>query len=282
MVILDSGTHLTKLISEKKQSGNSIGFVPTMGALHDGHMSLVTEAVNNNDICIVSIFVNPIQFNNPEDLKKYPRTIKNDLLLLGNHLREKDIIFTPSEKEMYPEKIDAKYNFGNLDTVMEGKYREGHFNGVAIVVKRLFDITLPDKAYFGLKDFQQYLIIKAMALKTRLSVEIIPCPIIREIDGLAMSSRNVRLDKNRRKSAPKIYKSLKKAKSLINIKSVGEIKSYVSEIINSDPFLELEYFEIVEMDNLLGFSDINLVSEAIGCIAVQAGQVRLIDNIIIK
>ncbi|MFC2121391.1 pantoate--beta-alanine ligase [Bacteroidota bacterium] len=282
MIVIDSGIQLTKLIREKKDGGANIGFVPTMGALHDGHISLVVEAINNNEIAIVSIFVNPIQFNNPDDLKKYPRTIENDLLLLGNHLREKDIVFTPSEKEIYPEKVNTKYNFGHLEQVMEGKFRKGHFNGVAIVVKKLFDITLPDKAYFGLKDFQQYIIIKNLVLISRLSVEIVACPINREADGLAMSSRNRRLDNNHRKSASKIYKALKIAKSLVNSKSIEEIRSEVAEIINSDPFLKLEYFEIVNMENLLSISNIDSVSGVIACIAVQAGQVRLIDNIIIK
>ncbi|MFH2141646.1 MAG: pantoate--beta-alanine ligase, partial [Bacteroidota bacterium] len=194
------------LLKDYRTKNIKTGMVPTMGALHAGHISLVEKSVSENDITIVSIFVNPIQFNNPKDLKNYPRTLEKDLEMLDK--TKCDIIFSPNAKEMYPEKDNIQFNFGDLGSVMEGKFRPGHFNGVAIIVKKLFDIVKPDSAYFGKKDFQQLAIIKALVKEIKSPVRIVSCKTIREDDGLAMSSRNTLLSQEQRKKAPMIYKIL--------------------------------------------------------------------------
>ena len=264
--------------SFRRQGRKRLGFVPTMGALHRGHLELVKQAVRENDVVISSIFVNPIQFNNPDDLKRYPRTFESDSAMLeeeGCHA-----VFYPSVDEMYPGPVTKVYDFGNLDKVMEGRYRQGHFNGVAVVVKKLFDIVRPHRAYFGEKDFQQLAIIKALVKMENLDVEIIPCPIVREDDGLAMSSRNVRLSPDHRKHAPRIYETLLKAQSMYPNSSIAEVKEEVIRSIDEDPYMKLEYFEISDTRTLEPLTEKPRGKSAIGCIAVHLGDVRLIDNMI--
>ncbi len=268
-------THL--YIDKAKELSQTIGFVPTMGALHQGHLELVKQARKENDIVAVSIFVNPIQFNNKEDLEKYPRTYDTDIAMLESV--GCDILFYPSVEEMYPEPDNTKYNFGSLEMVMEGKHRPGHFNGVAVVVKRLFDIINPDKSYFGEKDYQQLAIIKAMVAQLNINIEIIPCPIVREKDGLAMSSRNKRLTEQERNIAPFIYKTLLKAKKIAKDTGVKELEKWVKYEFDQHQEFKLEYFEIVDSVSLQAICDWGEAKSAIGCIALFLGDVRLIDNI---
>lgn len=259
-------------------NGKTVGFVPTMGALHAGHISLVKQAVLENPVVVVSIFVNPTQFNDPADLERYPRTLENDMKLL--ELTGCSIVFAPNAKEVYPEPDKRKFNFGKLEEVMEGKHRPGHFNGVAQVVSRLFDMVKPTKAYFGLKDFQQLAIVKNMVKQLQLPVEIVPCAIIREKSGLAMSSRNELLTEEQRKNATVISETLFKAKELKGQKSVQEITDWVTETINKNPFLDVEYFEIVDDEQLQPLKSWDEKSTKVGCVAVFCGKIRLIDNIV--
>jgi len=268
---------IQQFISEEKNKGKAIGFVPTMGALHDGHLQLMRRAKNENGLLVVSIFVNPIQFNNPEDLKKYPRGLEKDKALLETV--GCDALFAPTVEEMYPEPVTKKYDFGKLETVMEGAFRKGHFNGVAVVVKKLFEIVSPDKAYFGEKDFQQLAIIQELVRMENLPVQIVPCPIVREKDGLAMSSRNERLTENERKAAPFIYKTLKEAVQLSKRMSPLEVKNWVTAQFAANNVFHLEYFEIANGLNLQPVSAWDKNLGTLGFIAVQLGQVRLIDNI---
>jgi pantoate--beta-alanine ligase len=260
------------IINEEKK----IGFVPTMGALHKGHISLIKRALKENDITVCSIFVNPNQFNNKNDLLKYPRTLEKDLNLLDK--AGCNIVFTPSVEEIYPEPDTRVFDFGILDKVMEGKFRAGHFNGVAQVVSRLFDIVKPHKSYFGEKDFQQLAVIKSLTKQLNLPVEIVACPIVRENDGLAMSSRNKLLSGAHRKSSTLISETLFRAVEKRNL-PLEELKKWVIQTINSDINLKVEYFEIVDFDSLHSLSNWDDSIKPIGCIAVFAGEVRLIDNI---
>lgn len=259
-------------------NGKTVGFVPTMGALHQGHISLVKQAVSENPVVVVSIFVNPTQFNDPNDLERYPRTLENDLKLLEP--TGCSIVFAPNAKEVYPEPDKRKFNFGKLEEVMEGKHRPGHFNGVAQVVSRLFDMVKPTKSYFGLKDFQQLAIVKNMVKQLQLPVEIVPCAIIREESGLAMSSRNELLTEEQRKNAAVISETLFKAKELKEQRSVQEITDWVTETINKNPFLDVEYFEIVDDEQLQPVKNWDEDSTKVGCVAVFCGKIRLIDNIV--
>lgn len=262
-----------------KQGGSAgVGFVPTMGALHEGHLSLVRKAVAENQVVVVSIFVNPTQFNDPKDLERYPRTLEADMKLLettGCHL-----VFAPSVSEVYPEPDSRKFNFGTLETVMEGRFRPGHFNGVAQVVSKLFDMVQPGKAYFGLKDFQQLAIIKNMVKQLNLPVKIVPCEIVREKSGLAMSSRNELLTSEQRSNAAVISKTLNAAKELCNKKNVHELTDWVVETINKNPFLDVEYFEIVDDEQLQPVKSWDEKNTKVGCVAVFCGKIRLIDNIV--
>ncbi len=277
MFLAETITELQNKLTDLKKSG-TIGFVPTMGALHAGHISLVNQAVSENQIVVVSIFVNPTQFNDKNDLERYPRTLESDLKLLektGCH-----IVFAPSAQEVYPEPDTRKFIFGQLETVMEGKHRPGHFNGVAQVVSKLFDFVKPDKAYFGLKDFQQLAIINEMVKQLKLDIEIIACPIIREESGLAMSSRNELLTEDERKNAATISATLFKAKELRKQKSVNELENWVIETINKNPFLTVEYFEIVDSRQLQPVKNWDENCTKVGCVAVFCGKVRLIDNVV--
>ncbi len=261
-----------------------VGFVPTMGALHEGHISLVDVARQQCPVVVVSIFVNPTQFNDKNDLKNYPRTLDNDLFLLEKNLRENDIVFTPAVKEIYPQKDLREFHFGNLDNVMEALQRPGHFNGVAQVVSRLFEIVKPDIAVFGLKDFQQLAVIKDLVRQTDSKVKIVASPIVREKDGLAMSSRNRLLDPEIRKHAAIIYRTLISASAMIPMSDIPEIKLYVKRRIGNTPGFKVEYFEIVDDLELIPVSRTKEMMPGkcyYGCIAVKAGMIRLIDNIAI-
>jgi pantoate--beta-alanine ligase len=267
---------LQELVLQKKK----IGFVPTMGALHAGHISLVENSKHENDFTVVSIFVNPIQFNNPEDLQKYPRNPEKDFNMLQN--AGVDFVFYPEVSEMYPEEVKEKYNFGLLETVMEGAFRPGHFNGVAVVVRKLFDIVKPTRAYFGEKDFQQLAIIKKMVADYSIPVTIVPCHIVREPDGLAMSSRNARLTPEERNSAKEIFRILKESKEKINFLPLREIEKWAAEQVNKIPFLKTEYFQIVDSHSLQQVDSLDNSRSVTACIAVFAGQIRLIDNLKFK
>jgi pantoate--beta-alanine ligase len=259
-----------------------IGFVPTMGALHEGHLSLVESAVTQCPVVVVSIYVNPTQFNDKNDLKNYPRTLDYDLALLEKVLRETDIVFTPDNKEIYPEEDKRVFHFGNLDNVMEALHRPGHFNGVAQVVSRLFEIVRPDIAIFGMKDFQQLAVIKELVRQTGNKVKIIGNPIIRENDGLAMSSRNRLLEPIIRKHAAIIYKTISSASSMTKEYDIPEIRSFIENSINNAPGFKVEYFDIVDDTELIPVSKRDEMKKGkryYGCIAVKAGKIRLIDNI---
>ncbi len=278
MKLYNTISSLQEALNIERARGLKIGFVPTMGALHEGHLSLVDQARGRCDIVIVSIFVNPTQFNDKNDLANYPRTFESDRQLLSTH--RCDYLFSPSVEEIYPEPDTRKFDFGLLERVMEGAFRPGHFNGVAQVVSKLFGIVLPDYAFFGRKDFQQLAIIKEMVHQLNLPVEIVPCEIVREDDGLAMSSRNKLLLPEHRLCAPLIYQTLAEAKELSKKQSVAELKEFVIQKINSIPLLKVEYFEIVDDKTLQPIDNWSDSGIKIGCIAVVAGKIRLIDNII--
>lgn len=278
MQVLNTKNELINLLDNYKKEGKKIGFVPTMGALHNGHLSLVKTSKTHSDITVVSIFVNPTQFNDPEDLKRYPRTLEQDVKLLETV--GCDFVFAPSVEEIYPEPDTRKFDFGYIETVMEGAKRPGHFNGVGQVVSRLFDIVRPDKAFFGMKDFQQVAVIKNMVGQLKYNIEIVPCPIIREESGLALSSRNTLLDEDHKKNAPHIYATLKKARSLASQLSVDELKQWIKDEINKNPLLETEYVEIVDDTSLKVIHDWSEKGTKVACVAVYAGKIRLIDNIV--
>lgn len=268
---------IQRFVEEKHNLGLKIGFVPTMGALHDGHLSLINRAKKENDIVVCSVFVNPIQFNNPADLEKYPRTPDRDIEKLQN--AGCDAVLMPSVDEMYPEKIEEHYDFGDLERVMEGACRPGHFNGVAIVVRRLFEIVNPDKAYFGEKDFQQLAIIKKMVSDLNMGLEIVPCSIIREDDGLAMSSRNVRLNTEERAIAPHIFATLKDAISKKDSMTPAEMKEYAIAKYSEIKEFDVEYVQITDEINLKSIDNWNECEHARIFVALQLGPVRLIDNV---
>ncbi|TVZ52441.1 pantoate--beta-alanine ligase [Dokdonia sp. Hel_I_53] len=266
-------------IQEAKTSGKTIGFVPTMGALHEGHASLVNYASKDCALVVVSIFVNPTQFNNASDLETYPRTLDADVAFL-NALSKDIIIYAPSAKEVYGDNISSdEYNFGELENVMEGAHRPGHFDGVGTVLNKLFRQINPDRAYFGEKDFQQLAIVKRLVKKERLSVEIIGCPIYRENNGLAMSSRNARLTPKQLTVAPFIYKTLKEVKKRFHKDSASVLKDFVQRKFSEIESLELEYFEIANAQNLQPLSRKRSETKYRAFLAVYAGEVRLIDNI---
>ena len=280
MRVVKTVGELQAIVNEQKQAGNRIGFVPTMGALHKGHLSLVEQASRQSSFVVVSIFVNPTQFNNATDLEKYPRTLDQDVALLETtpcHL-----VFAPSVDEIYPEPDTRVFDFGVIDKVMEGLHRPGHFNGVAQVVSRLFDIVKPQVAFFGQKDFQQLAIIAAMVKQLNLQVEIFPCPIVREADGLAMSSRNMLLDEIQRKNVPVIAQSLLESCNFVHSQTVNEVIEYVTNRVNKMPGLQVEYFDIVDGVTLQAIDKWDESDYIVGCIAVFAGKIRLIDNIIYK
>jgi len=277
MEIFNNAKDLAEKLDNLRALGKTIGFVPTMGALHQGHLSLLKYADQDNDIVVISIFVNPTQFNDKNDYARYPRVLKDDIEKLKNI--KCDFIFAPGEEEMYPEVDTREFDFGNLEKVMEGQHRPGHFRGVALIVSKLFEIIKPHKAYFGEKDFQQVAIIRHITKQLDFNIEIISCPIIREEDGLAMSSRNMLLSEEQRKNVHLISKTLFGAKEKSKIKSVSETKDWVIRTIHANPFLDVEYFEIVDGNSLEEIKDWGQKKNIVGCIAVHVGNIRLIDNV---
>ncbi len=277
MEVFDTLTKFQKFLN-KNHTNRTIGCVPTMGALHDGHLSLIKQAKNENDIVVVSVFVNPTQFNNNSDLLNYPKTLEADLALLEQI--GCDIVFTPSVLEMYPHgEVSESFNFGGLELEMEGKFRPGHFDGVGTIVKRLLEIVKPTNAYFGEKDYQQLLIIKKMVSELKMPINIVPCPIFREANGLAMSSRNERLTAEHRDEANLIYKCLLNVKSDFKKKTIKELNSEVKAIFKNHSFFDLEYFVIADTQSLKPAKSINPNLEYRAFIATYAGEIRLIDNI---
>lgn len=270
---------MERFITPLTEKGTSIGFVPTMGALHEGHLSLIRRAKAENQLTLCSVFVNPIQFNNPEDLDKYPRTLSTDVKML-----EKagcDVLFSPLAEEMYPQGTteSLELDWGMLDKVMEGKFRPGHFKGVAIVVKKLFSLTHPTRAYFGKKDYQQLAVIRSMVEQLRLPVAIIPCNTVREPDGLAMSSRNMRLSIAERQVAPVIYEVLCRVREKAGKMPVKELREWAIRKIQEHPSIRVEYFEIGDKETLMPLENWSLKSRAVAFTAVFLGDVRLIDNL---
>ncbi len=283
---------LTAAIEKAKAQGLEIGLVPTMGALHEGHLSLIERATRENDLVVVSLFVNPIQFNNKEDLAKYPRTIEADLALIGTlpQARATEVLaFTPTVEEMYPDGEPTEvYHFGPVEEVMEGPRRPGHFSGVAVVVRRLFDLAQPRRAYFGEKDYQQIAVIRALLEQIKYPIELVACPIVRADDGLALSSRNMRLSPAARAMAPAINATLEQAAEMAEYEDVDDVKEWVLDTlasfheVNPQPDglrFEPEYFEVVDADTLQPIDDWDDAGEhgAVGCIAVWLDGVRLID-----
>ena len=279
MIVLTKRKQIQDLISSLKAQGKRIGFVPTMGALHEGHMSLVKEGLENNDILIVSVFVNPTQFDNAEDLEKYPRTLERDTALLSTVSKD-IVIYAPSVDDIYQGKTEAEhFSFDGLEFEMEGQFRQGHFDGVGTIVKRLFEIVTPDNAYFGEKDFQQLAIIKKLVQKHNLPVAIVGCKIHRETNGLAMSSRNERLKPAYKKAAPFIYKTLKEAKEKFGTKSANKVVEWVENQFKENGLLQLEYFVIADSETLKPIKRKSNKKAYRAFIAVYADDIRLIDNI---
>jgi pantoate--beta-alanine ligase len=267
-------------IENARKQGKSIGFVPTMGALHQGHISLLEASRKQCDVSVCSIFVNPTQFNDKNDLTRYPRMPEQDCKMLEEN--GCNMVFMPSESEIYPEPDTRNFDFGNIDKVLEGAHRPGHFNGVAQVVSRLFDIVKPDKAFFGLKDYQQVMVIKALVKQLKMNVEIIPCPILREADGLAMSSRNMLLSAEERKAASLIPKLMNEAKKLAGTVPLQELKSKLLEQVKQEPLLKTDYIEFCDADTLETVHQIKPGQKIICLCAIYSGKIRLIDNIFVQ
>lgn len=280
MKVVNTAAELREEVETQRKEGRTVGFVPTMGALHAGHVSLVDRSKMEGCYTVSSIFVNPTQFNDKNDLKNYPRMPEQDLELLKAH--GVDLVFMPSVKEMYPEEDTRTFDFGEIEKVMEGARRPGHFNGVAQVVSKLFDAVQPDKAYFGEKDFQQVAIIRDMVKQLHFPVEIVACPIVRDVDGLALSSRNMLLSPAQRESAPAIFRALNSAQKVGTTAAVADLKRQVIDEVNSHAELEVEYFDIVDADSLQSVSSWEDSNNIYGCIAVKVGAIRLIDNIRLK
>jgi pantoate--beta-alanine ligase len=277
MKLVNSIEELKNYLQKDRPCGRSIGFVPTMGALHQGHLSLVRCCVAENAVTVVSLFVNPTQFNDRKDLESYPRMPERDCALLES--AGCDYVFAPSVEEMYPVPDTRSFDLGIVSQVMEGERRPGHFNGVAQIVSKLFDAVEPDRAYFGEKDFQQVAVIRALVKQLQLPVEIIACPIVREADGLAMSSRNMRLTPEQRQKAPLIAQTLRESTTFASGKCVQEVIAYVVNTLNRVAPFRVEYFEVVDGHTLLPVRDWTETAYPVGCIAVFCGEVRLIDNI---
>ena len=278
MKIFNTRQELKSYLTAQKERNKTIGLVPTMGALHQGHLSLIKKAKRKNDLVVVSIFVNPTQFDKKEDLINYPKTIESDTKLLESV--SCDVLFFPSVAEIYEDHISSeKFDFDGLEHLMEGEFRQGHFDGVGTIVKTLFKIVTPHQAYFGQKDFQQLQIIKKMVKKHRLNVKIKGCAIFREEDGLAMSSRNTRLSKEHRAAAPFVYKILKKVRKKFATESSDTIIVWVEDQLKKHPFLTLEYFTIANEKSLKKVKNEESNKKKRAFIAVFAGKIRLIDNI---
>jgi len=268
---------LRTYLDRARKSGKSIGLVPTMGALHRGHISLIQTSKSQNAVTVATIYVNPTQFNNPIDLQKYPKTPEKDIEMLQE--AGCDLVFIPEDLEMYAEKPRLKFDFGHLDKVMEGKFRPGHFSGVALVVSKLFNIIQPDRAYFGQKDWQQFAVIRQLVGELKFNFELCSIPILREPDGLAMSSRNLRLNQAQRSNAVVFYQALVMAKNaLISGAGLETVKKAVLDMVNNRPEIKLEYFELADSRNLTILDTVDKAVLPILCIAGFAGEIRLIDN----
>lgn len=281
MKVYKTVRHLRNYLEKQRSLGKSIGFVPTMGALHQGHISLINKSNKNSDITICSIFVNPTQFNVAADLDKYPRTLENDSRMLKE--AGCDVIFTPNVNEMYPKNEDNTFeiDFGPLERVMEGEHRPGHFAGVAQVLKRFLDIVNPSAMYMGQKDYQQFTIVRELLKRLKSKTKLVMGETIREEDGLAMSSRNMRLNKKERGIAPRISKALFNAKNKIGSKSINQIKKEAIKELDIPEF-RIEYFEIADGITLQAISSMEGIKTAVACTAIHLGPVRLIDNVVLK
>ncbi|HYF68607.1 MAG TPA: pantoate--beta-alanine ligase [Ohtaekwangia sp.] len=280
MVIFNEIAPLKAFLKEKKQAGKSIGLVPTMGALHAGHLSIIDVSRRDNDVTVCSIYVNPTQFNNASDLRLYPRTLDKDTKSLEKV--ECDVLFYPNNDEMYKAPSLLKFDFAHLDKVMEGQFRPGHFSGVALVVSKLFNIVEPDNAYFGQKDWQQFTVISQLTEELKFNLQLHSIPTLREADGLAMSSRNLRLNNVQRQSAIFFYTALNAAKKAFHAgQSVAEVKSMIESLASSHDDVRLEYFEIADSKNLNVLENVKAANRPIMCIAGFVGEVRLIDNMFI-
>ena len=280
MRVFNKNRSLSDFLESLSTQNLSLGFVPTMGALHNGHLSLIKQAIDENDHVVVSIYINPTQFDDKQDLYKYPYNLEEDIKILKTFKNDKLSLFTPSNFEIYGKNISKEnFNFEGLDQYMEGKFRPGHFAGVATVVKKFLKVVRPNKAYFGEKDYQQLLIVNKLVELLKFPISIIGCPISRDENGLALSSRNSRMSMNDRLHASIIYKKLLLAKEQFFTTEIANIKATVQEFFLNDPKMELEYFEIVESDNLESISEINKNTKYRALIAVHISNVRLIDNI---
>ncbi|MES2133087.1 MAG: pantoate--beta-alanine ligase [Bacteroidota bacterium] len=276
MLVFDKIKELKQHLALKRLKGATVGFVPTMGALHEGHISLIGISKKETDITVCSIFVNPTQFNNAGDLTKYPRTPQKDIALL--EAAGCDVLYMPDVKDVYPENDTRKFNFGYLDTILEGEHRPGHFNGVGQVVSILLEGVDPDKAYFGSKDYQQVMVVKDLVKQLHLRAEIVACPILREADGLAMSSRNMRLNPEERKVAGLVPIMMQKAREIVKQKGILAAKAFITDFTNKQPLMKLDYYEVCNANTLEPLKDYSSQQQAISLIAVFVGNVRLIDN----
>lgn len=279
MTICGTILDVNRILAPHRERAEVIGFVPTMGALHEGHLSLLAESKKQCDLSICSIFVNPTQFNDKKDLERYPRMPEKDCEMLEN--AGCDVVFMPSAEEMYPVADTRIFDFGRLDKVLDGAYRPGHFNGVGQVVSRLFDIIKPDKAFFGLKDYQQVLVIKKLVEMLKMDVEIVPCPILREADGLAMSSRNTLLSPEERKAAALIPQVMQMAKNGVGKKPLPLLKNELLEELKKEPLLKPDYIEFCNADTLESVGDMKQGQKIICLVAIFSGKIRLIDNVVI-
>jgi len=277
MIITETVADLQQHINLAKEQGKSVGLVPTMGALHRGHMELIAAAKAQSDYVVTTIFVNPTQFNNLNDLRTYPRTLDTDSRACAE--AGVDLLFVPSVQEVYPEPDTRSFDFGELGNVMEGVHRPGHFNGVAQVVSRFFDIVKPNKAFFGRKDYQQLAIVRMMVEMLKLDVQIVDCPTVREADGLAMSSRNMLLTPEQRASAPTIAQTLREARNKMGSMTVEELTDWVENQINDNPLMQVEYFQVTDSRTLQPVWEWGQPNGVVACVAVRIGKVRLIDNI---
>ena len=278
MKIFNSKQAVHSYLDELRSIGKSIGFVPTMGALHDGHLSLIEQARIKADIIVCSIFVNPTQFNDKKDLENYPRPVEEDIKKLEQ--AECDILFLPDVNEMYSSSENWSIELDNLDKILEGKIRPGHYQGVTQIVNKLFNIIKPDFAFFGQKDYQQFMVISYMVKKLRIKVDLILCPIIREKDGLAMSSRNIYLSANDRKNALALFKALSKCRELFKTKSINQLKAEIISYLKSAPGIEMEYFEIYNAKSFQ-IAKSKRTGSIIALVAAKVGPIRIIDNMFI-
>lgn len=281
MEVISTVAELKARVADARKAGHTVGLVPTMGALHVGHLSLAKRACAENDFVVVSVFVNPTQFNNPDDLRTYPRTLDADVALLKESTAV-SVVFAPTVQEIYPKPDTRVFSLGPVAEVMEGAHRPGHFNGVCQIVSKLFAFVSPDKAYFGEKDFQQIAVIRRMVELCDFKLQIVPCPIVREADGLAVSSRNTLLTPEHRKAAPHIHEVLEASKALVGKMSPAELTKWTADKVDENSLLKTEYYEIVDARTLQRVNSWAETDEPHGCITVQAGNVRLIDNISLK